>query len=99
MPKVYVGNLASSVTSHDLEAFFSRAGEVRGALAVSDKVSGLCRGFGFVDMVDSADATVAVSLLNNTELNGQRIKIDRDSSRKSASSGDRNGARHRAHQS
>ena len=99
MPKVYVGNLASSVTSHDLQAFFSRAGEVRGALAVSDKVSGLCRGFGFVDMVDGADATVAVSLLNNTELKGQRIKIDRDSSRKNEAAGDRNGARHRTHQS
>ena len=44
MPRVYVGNLASSVTSRALHEHFSRAGGVIGALAVSDKASGLCRG-------------------------------------------------------
>jgi RNA recognition motif-containing protein len=78
MPKVYVGNLASSVTSNDLVAHFSRAGEVLGALAVTDKVSGLCRGFGFVEMAELADAALAFSLLNNTLLNGQQIKIEAD---------------------
>ncbi len=80
MPKVYVGNLASSVTSGDLATHFSRAGEVLGALAISDKVSGLCRGFGFVEMADLSDVAVAFSLLNNTELKGQRIAIEPDRS-------------------
>jgi RNA recognition motif-containing protein len=78
MPKVYVGNLASSVTSRDLLAHFSRAGEVLGALAVTDKVSGLCRGFGFVEMAELADVALAFSLLNNTLLNGQQIRIEAD---------------------
>jgi len=78
MPKVYVGNLASSVTSSDLLAHFSRAGEVLGALAITDKLSGLCRGFGFVEMAELADVAIAFSLLNNTLLNGQRIKIEAD---------------------
>jgi RNA recognition motif-containing protein len=82
MPKLYVGNLASSVTSDDLVEHFSRAGEVIGALAVSDKVSGICRGFGFVEMADFSDLAVAFSLLNNTELNGQVIRIEPDSSLK-----------------
>lgn len=82
MPKVYVGNLASSVTSRDLLAHFSRAGDVQAALAVTDKVSGLCRGFGFVEMPELADVVVAFSLLNNTLLNGQRIKIETDPSLK-----------------
>jgi RNA recognition motif-containing protein len=86
MPKVYVGNLASSVTSRDLVQHFSRAGEVVGALAVSDKVSGLCRGFGFVEMADLSDVAVALSLLNNTELNGQAIKIEPDPSIKNGRS-------------
>ncbi|MGH7917488.1 MAG: RNA recognition motif domain-containing protein [Candidatus Binataceae bacterium] len=76
MPKVYVGNLASSVTSRDLLSHFARAGEVVGALAISDKASGLCRGFGFVEMADLSDVVVAFSLLNNTELNGRRIRIE-----------------------
>lgn len=78
MPKVYVGNLAGSVTSRDLLAHFSRAGEVLGALAVTDKVSGLCRGFGFVEMAELADVALAFSLLNNTLLNGQQIRIEAD---------------------
>ncbi|MGD0075933.1 MAG: RNA-binding protein [Candidatus Binataceae bacterium] len=76
MPKVYVGNLASSVTSSNLLEHFSRAGEVLGALAVTDKVSGLCRGFGFVEMAELADVAVAFSLLNNTLLDGRRIEIE-----------------------
>jgi RNA recognition motif-containing protein len=76
MPKVYVGNLAASVTSRALHEHFSRAGGVVSALAVSDKASGRCRGFGFVEMAGLSDVAVAISLLNNTELNGQRIAIE-----------------------
>ena len=76
MPRVYVGNLASSVTSRDLLEHFARAGGALRALAVTDRVSGLCRGFGFVEMADAADAAVAFGLLNNSELNGRRIRIE-----------------------
>ncbi|MBV8139185.1 MAG: RNA-binding protein [Deltaproteobacteria bacterium] len=76
MPRVYVGNLASSVTSRALHEHFSRAGGVISALAVSDKASGLCRGFGFVEMERVSDIAIAISLLNNSELNGQRILIE-----------------------
>ena len=82
MPKVYVGNLASSVTSSALLTHFSHAGEVLGALAVTDKISGLCRGFGFVEMAEFADVLVAFSLLNHTPLNGQQITIEADLSLK-----------------
>ncbi len=80
MPRVYVGNLATSVTSDHLVAHFSSAGEVVRALAITDTRSGLCRGFGFVEMADLADVAVAYSLLNNTMLNGQAIKIEPDPS-------------------
>ena len=82
MPKLYVGNLASSVTSRDLAEHFARAGEVVGALAVSDKVSGECRGFGFVEMAELSEISTACALMNNTQLNGQAIKIEPDPSLK-----------------
>ncbi len=82
MPKTYVGNLASSVTSRDLLTYFSRAGEVVGALAVTDKISGLCRRFGFVEMAELSDVAVAFGLLNKTVLNGQPIGIEPDQSLK-----------------
>jgi cold-inducible RNA-binding protein len=78
MPKVYVGNLAGSVTSSDLAAHFARAGEVVGALAVTDRVSGTCRGFGVVEMAALSDVAVAFSLLNNSELKGQKIRLEPD---------------------
>lgn len=49
MPKVYVGNLASSVTSSDLLTHFSSEEEILGASATTDKVASQCRGCGFVD--------------------------------------------------
>ncbi|HLH77942.1 MAG TPA: hypothetical protein VKV28_14155 [Candidatus Binataceae bacterium] len=76
MPKVYVGNLASSVTSRDLSDHFARAGQVVAALAVTDRNTGLCRGFGFVEMAAPADVMVAFTLLNHSELNGQQITLD-----------------------
>jgi len=95
MAKVYVGNLAGSVTSVDLVALFARAGQVRGALAVSDK-AGVCRGFGFVEMADAEDAVMAISLLNNTELNGQKIQIDRGSLGGAVANGAKHSARRKA---
>jgi RNA recognition motif-containing protein len=93
MPKVYVGNLASSVTSRDLLAHFSRAGGALGALAVTDKVSGLCRGFGFVEMAELSDVAIAFSLLNNSELNGRRIRIEMEPSLKNGKARNRVAAR------
>lgn len=76
MPKVYVGNLASSVTSRILFDHFARAGQVVGALAVTDRSSGLCRGFGFVEMAELSDVVIAFTLLNHSELNGQQITLE-----------------------
>lgn len=86
MPKVYVGNLASSVTSRDLMTHFERAGGVVGALAVTDRSSGRCRGFGFVEMAEPSDVAVAFSLLNGSLLNGQLIKIEPDPSQRNGKS-------------
>src|SRR6266849_2951241 len=55
--KLYVGNLAYSVTNDDLQALFSQLGKVASAAVVSDKFSGQSRGFGFVEMESSGDAT------------------------------------------
>ncbi len=77
MSRVYIGNLADSVTRDDLEAYFSRVGPVRGVLVLTDKLSGKSRGFGFVDMAHREDAVYAVRSLDDTDLKGKRIRIDR----------------------
>src|SRR5260370_1567510 len=74
--KLYVGNLAYAVTQEDMAERFGQAGKVESAVVVSDKVSGQSRGFGFVEMVEAADAATAIATLNDTDLKGRRIKID-----------------------
>jgi cold-inducible RNA-binding protein len=74
--KLYVGNLAYSVTGDDLQALFSQAGKVESAVVVTDKFSGQSRGFGFVEMSDANEAAQAVQTLNDADLKGRRIKVD-----------------------
>ena len=74
--KLYVGNLAFSVTNQELEALFSQIGKVDNASVVVDKFSGQSRGFGFVQMADANEAARAISELNGTELKGRSIKVN-----------------------
>ena len=55
---LYVGNLAWSVTRHDLLEIFSEAGNVRSSQVIIDHASKRSRGFGFVEMATD-DATEA----------------------------------------
>ncbi|HEX4211502.1 MAG TPA: RNA-binding protein [Candidatus Binataceae bacterium] len=74
--KLYVGNLAYSVTNEDLEGLFSQAGKVDSAVVVVDKFSGQSRGFGFVEMADSNDAARAIEEFNDAELKGRNIRVN-----------------------
>lgn len=73
--KLYVGNLAYSVTSSDLETLFAQAGKVESAAVVSDKFSGQSKGFGFVEMATDAEAAKAIEQFNDAELSGRNIKV------------------------
>lgn len=74
--KLYVGNLAYSVTGSDLEALFAQVGEVQSATVITDKFSGQSKGFGFVEMASAGDAATAIQRFNDTELKGRNIKVN-----------------------
>ncbi|MDO8430773.1 MAG: RNA-binding protein [Candidatus Binatus sp.] len=76
MPRVYVGNLAESVTRDDLRALFSKIGKVGGALVITDRATGRSRGFGFVEMVDVDDAINAAVYFSGAELEGRKLQVD-----------------------
>jgi RNA recognition motif-containing protein len=76
MARVYFDGIAGSITRDDLWEFFTRAGEVRGVLLVTDKVSGESRRFGCVDMATDADALHAMDSLKDSSIKGGRIRID-----------------------
>jgi RNA recognition motif-containing protein len=92
--KLYVGNLAYSVSNGDLEQLFSQAGQVQSATVIMDKFSGQSKGFGFVEMSNSDEASKAIAQFNDSELNGRNIKVNEAKPRESSfggGGGNRNG--------
>jgi RNA recognition motif-containing protein len=72
--KIYVGNLANTVSDQELNDMFVTYGPVTSARVIKDKFSGQSRGFGFVEMGDS-EAEAAIAALNGAELQGQRLRV------------------------
>ncbi len=91
--RLYVGNLAWSVTSDDLEEAFSEAGQVISANVVTDKSSGQSRGFGFVEMGSAEEAAKAIQMLNDTVLKGRNIRVNEATPRESSFGGGTRGDR------
>ena len=85
--KLYVGNLAYSVSGADLEELFSQAGQVLSATVITDKVSGQSKGFGFVEMASAGDAATAIGRFNDAELKGRNIKVNEARPRESSFGG------------
>ena len=85
--KLYVGNLAYSVTNADLEQLFSQAGQVQSAAVIMDKFSGQSKGFGFVEMANAEEASKAIAQFNESELKGRNIKVNEARARESSFGG------------
>ena len=74
--KLYVGNLAYAITDQDLKDLFSQSGTVESVAVISDKFTGQSKGFGFVEMADTAAADAAIKSLDSTEFKGRNIKVN-----------------------
>ncbi len=72
---IYISNLSFGVQDEDLRKLFSEYGEVSSAKIITDKFTGKSRGFGFVEMPDSAAAENAVNGLNNASIDGRSVKV------------------------
>jgi cold-inducible RNA-binding protein len=85
--KLYVGNLAYSVTNDDLQQLFSQAGQVQSASVITDKFSGQSKGFGFVEMTTAEEVANAIRQFNDSELKGRNIKVNEARPRESGFGG------------
>jgi cold-inducible RNA-binding protein len=74
--KLYVGNLTYSVSSSDLQEWFTPFGTVQSAQVVSDRDTGHSKGFGFVEMDTDAQAQAAIQGLHDHEHDGRRLTVD-----------------------
>jgi RNA recognition motif-containing protein len=72
--KLFVGGLPYRTTGDELRDAFAQAGEVVSASIVTDRETGRSRGFGFVEMEDSA-ADAAISMWNGKEFGGRMLTV------------------------
>ena len=73
---IYVGNLAFTTTDYDLRQLFEPYGAVDEIRVIMDRDTGRSKGFGFVEMPDSAAAKAAIQGLNGKELDGRALTVN-----------------------
>ena len=74
--KLFVGSLPWSVNDQKLKETFEQHGSVLSAKVVLDRDTQRSRGFGFVEMENSTDASKAIKALNETEIDGRNIVVN-----------------------
>jgi RNA recognition motif-containing protein len=73
---IYVGNLSDDVSEENLRQAFESFGQVTSARMIKDKYTGQSRGFGFVEMLEQAQAQAAIKGLNGKELLGKQMSVN-----------------------
>jgi RNA recognition motif-containing protein len=74
--RLYVGNLSYNVTEPELREAFGEGGRnVVEVKIVMDRESGRPRGFAFVEMGSSEDASAVIETLNGRSIQGRPINI------------------------
>ncbi|XP_058838930.1 uncharacterized protein LOC131694311 isoform X2 [Topomyia yanbarensis] len=74
--KVYVGNLGSSASKHEIESAFGKYGPLRNVWVARNPP-----GFAFVEFEDKRDAEDAVRSLDGSRCCGTRIRVEMSSGR------------------
>jgi len=73
---IYVGNLSYNATEETIREAFESFGQVTSARIIKDKYTGQSKGFGFVEMVEQAQAQAAIKSLNGKELLGKQMSVN-----------------------
>ena len=73
--KLLVRNLDRTTTEEQLNDLFQSFGKVQSSRLIIDQVSGLSKGFGFVEMPKAGEAKVAIKNLNNKTVGSNKIRV------------------------
>lgn len=74
--QIYAGNLSYQMTDENLREIFTQHGEVSNVKIIRYPDSGKSKGFGFVEMVNDADADTAIEKLNGMDVQGRSIRVN-----------------------
>src|SRR5437868_7572625 len=89
--KLYVGNLAYTLSDSDLLRLFEPHGTVESAQVIMDRDTGRSKGFGFVEMKNDQEAQAAITALNGQEVEGRALTVNE--ARPKTEGGGRGGSR------
>src|SRR5690349_11014544 len=73
--KLYVGSLSFGATESDLRVLFAEAGTVVSASIITDRDSGMSKGFGFVEMQTDEEAQAAINKINGRAIDGRTVTV------------------------
>jgi cold-inducible RNA-binding protein len=76
LKNIFVGNLSFGATEDAVRSMFEAYGSVERVNLITDRDTGQARGFGFVEMSNSAEADKAIAELNGRDLNGRALNIN-----------------------
>jgi len=74
--KLYVGNLPFSATKDEIHEMFSEHGQVDDVHLITDRETGRSRGFGFVEMLDTAAGNAAIKAFHEKDMGGRPLTVN-----------------------
>jgi len=75
MRNIFVGNLGYEASQQAIRALFLPYGMVSRVTIITDRETGRCRGFGFVEMADGREGEKAIAALNGQEFDGRTLIV------------------------
>jgi cold-inducible RNA-binding protein len=85
--KLYVGNMSYATDEEQLRTLFSEAGTVVAVDVIKDRDSGRPKGFAFITMSSKEEATKAIQMFNEKEVDGRALTVNEARPREERSGG------------
>lgn len=82
---IFVGSLPFKIEESELQEIFEEYGTVTSVKIITDRATGRSKGYGFVEMSNDEEAKKAIDELNNAEIEGRTIVVNKAEEKKEGS--------------
>ena len=72
---IHLSNISFHTTEETLVEMFSKFGVVKAVKIITDKQTGVTKGFGFVEMSSASEAREAINALDGKEIQGRVLRV------------------------
>jgi RNA recognition motif-containing protein len=75
MNNIRIENISPLVSEQNIRSMFAEHGAIERFKMMTDRWTGVPRGFGFIEMTNDADAEKAITALDGADFNGRTLKV------------------------